>query len=35
MMARIRLQINSEHTVEELDKAIKIFKKVGTNLKVI
>ena len=34
-MARIRLQINSEHTVEELDKAIKIFKKVGTNLKVI
>ena len=34
-MDRIRLQINSEHTVEELDKAIKIFKKVGTNLKVI
>ena len=31
----IRLQINSEHTVEELDKAIKIFKKVGKNLKVI
>ena len=34
-MARIRLQIDSEHTAEELDKAIKIFKKVGTNLKVI
>ena len=32
-MARIRLQINSEHTVEELDKAIKIFKKVREKFK--
>ena len=33
--ARIRLQINSEHSMEELDKAIKIFKKVGRELKIV
>ncbi len=33
--ARIRLQINSEHTKDELDKAIQVFEKVGKKLKVI
>ena len=33
--ARIRLQINSEHTKEQLDNAIEIFEKVGKDLKVI
>ena len=33
--ARIRLQINSEHTKEQLDNAIEIFEKVGKNLRVI
>ena len=33
--ARIRLQINSEHTKDELDKAIQVFEKVGKRLKVI
>ena len=33
--ARIRLQINSEHTIEQLDNAIEIFEKVGKNLRVI
>ena len=33
--ARIRLQITSEHTRQQLDQAIKIFDKVGKELKVI
>ena len=33
--ARIRLQITSEHTKKQLDKAIEIFGKVGKELKVI
>ena len=33
--ARIRLQITSEHTKQQLDEAIKIFDKVGKELKVI
>ena len=33
--ARIRLQISSEHTKQQLDEAIKIFDKVGKELKVI
>ena len=33
--ARIRLQINSEHTKEELDKVIDTFKKVGEELNLL
>ena len=33
--ARIRLQLTSEHTKNQLDKAIEIFKEVGKSLKVI
>ena len=33
--ARIRLQLTSEHTKDQLDKAIKIFEEVGKSLKVI
>jgi len=33
--ARIRLQLTSEHTKDQLDKAIEIFKEVGKSLKVI
>ena len=33
--ARIRLQITSEHTKQQLEQAIKIFGKVGRELKVI
>ena len=33
--ARIRLQITSEHTKQQLDEAIKIFDKVGKEIKVI
>ena len=33
--ARIRLQITSEHTKKQLDEAIRIFDKVGKELKVI
>ena len=33
--ARIRLQINSEHTKEELDKVIDTFKKVGEELNLV
>ena len=33
--ARIRLQLTSEHTKDQLDKAIEIFEEVGKSLKVI
>ena len=33
--ARIRLQLTSEHTKNQLDKAIEIFEEVGKSLKVI
>ena len=33
--ARIRVQISSAHTIEQLDKAISAFKKVGRKLSVI
>ena len=33
--ARIRLQITSEHTKQQLDEAVKIFDKVGRELNVI
>ena len=33
--ARIRLQLTSEHTKKQLDKAIEIFEEVGKSLKVI
>lgn len=33
--ARIRTQISAAHTIEELDRAVEAFIKVGKNLKVI
>jgi glycine C-acetyltransferase len=33
--ARIRVQISAAHTQEHLDKALKAFKKIGRELKVI
>ena len=33
--ARIRVQISSAHTIEQLDKAISAFKKVGRKLSII
>ena len=33
--ARIRLQLTSEHTREQLDKALEIFAKVGKSIGII
>ena len=33
--ARIRLQVNSEHKKEELDKAVRIFEEVGKELGIL
>ena len=33
--ARIRVQLSASHSIEELDKAIKAFEKVGKKLKII
>ena len=33
--ARIRLQVNSEHKKEELDKAVTIFEEVGKELGIL